>query len=151
MVVVDPPAHAHLEALLARSPAGGGPGWAHLAWGEDELRFALRVHEWDLALRAPLTTVYRALRGVGRVADEALEAVLRGDGPQPRSPALAGRLVRVLAELGLVRVERQGLALSVVEASERTTLERSAAYRAYERRLEDGRRYLTTSGIRAAA
>ena len=34
--------------------------------------------------------------------------MLSGDGAQPRSAALAGRLVRVLAELGLVVLEREG-------------------------------------------
>ena len=66
-----------------------------------------------------------------------------GTVPQPRSAALAGRLVRVLAELGLVDLEREGPALTVAEPPERTALERSAAFRAYQRRLEDGLRFLT--------
>src|SRR5215218_918490 len=82
---------------------------------------------------------------------EACEAVLRGEGPHPRSGALAGRLVRVLSELQLVDLDRDGPALTVAEAPARTALERSAAFRAYQRRLEDGSRFLTSTPIRAAA
>jgi single-stranded-DNA-specific exonuclease len=148
VVAVDPPARAScLDALVRPSDVHR----AHLAWGEPELGFAVRIHQWDFALRDPLTVLYRALRGTGEVGGEALEAVLRGEGPQPRSAALAGRLVRVLSELDLVVLDREGQALTVTEAPARTALERSAAYRAYHRRLEDGFRYLTTDTIPQAA
>jgi len=112
----------------------------------------LHIHEWDFALRDPLTAAYRALRELGTAAGEACETVLRGEGPQPRSAALAGRLVRVLTELGLVSFNSEGPALTAVESPQRTALERSPAYRAYQRRLEDGRRYLnSTRTTRAAA
>ena len=71
--------------------------------------------------------------------------MLRGEGPQPRSAALAGRLVRVLTELGLVALDREGPALEVAESPQRTALEHSAAFTAYQRRFEDGRQYLTSS------
>ena len=77
--------------------------------------------------------------------------MLRGEGPQPRSGALAGRLVRVLTELDLVNLDREGQALRLTEAPARTSLERSMAHRAYTRRLEDGLRYLTTDTMRRAA
>ena len=141
VVALDPPAHAHLHDLLEHLP---GRGWAHLAWGEAELGFARRIHEWDYALRAPLVAVYRALREAGGATGEACEAMLAGDGAQPRSAALAGRLVRVLAELGLVALDRNGPALTVAEPAERTALDQSAAFRAYDRRLQDGLTYLTT-------
>jgi single-stranded-DNA-specific exonuclease len=144
IVVVDPPAGPALDHL-------SGQGWTHLAWGEPELGFARRIHQWDYALRDPLKAVYRALRECRHSGGEACEALLRGEGPQPRSAALAGRLVRVLAELDLVDFDREGPALRAVEAPERTALERSAAYRAYHRRLEDGLRFLTSSPIPAAA
>ena len=128
-----------------------GEGWTHLAWGEPELRFAARIHQWDFALREPLAAVYRALRAARHASGEACETVLRGEGPQPRSGALAGRLVRVLAELDLVVLDREGPALRAAEAPARTALERSAAFRAYQQRLEDGLRYLTSDPIRAAA
>ena len=124
---------------------------AHLAWGEPELGFAQRIHQWDFALRDPLKTLYRALRGTGDVSGEALEAVLRGEGPQPRSAALAGRLVRVLSELDLAALDREGQALRLTESPRRTVLEHSPAFRAYHRRLEDGLRYLTSQPIPQAA
>ena len=67
--------------------------------------------------------------------------MLRGDGPQPRSAALAGRLVRVLSELGLVDLDREGPALDGGRRRARTSLERSPAFRAYQQRLEDGLRF----------
>ena len=82
---------------------------------------------------------------------EAFEAVLRGEGSQPRSAALAGRLVRVFTELDLVVLDREGPALRIVGQPARTALERSAAFRAYHRRLEDGRRYLSSDTHRQAA
>jgi single-stranded-DNA-specific exonuclease len=148
LVAIDPPAHRHLHDLLVHA---SGTGWTHLAWGEAELRFAQRIHQWDYALREPLAAVFRALRGARQTGGEALEAVLRGEGPQPRSAALAGRLVRILTELELAVLDREGPALTVAEAPARTALEHSAAYRAYHLRLEDGLRYLTSAPSRAAA
>jgi single-stranded-DNA-specific exonuclease len=149
VVAIDPPAQAHLHGLLERP---SGEAFTHLAWGDAELGFARRIHEWDFALRVPLTELYRRLRQEGEVRGEAWEAVLTGEGPQPRSPALAGRLLRVLAELDLVALERGAEpALRIVEAPARTALEASAAFRAYHRRLEDGLSYLTSHSIRAAA
>ncbi|HET8952963.1 MAG TPA: single-stranded-DNA-specific exonuclease RecJ [Solirubrobacteraceae bacterium] len=144
VVAVDPPTRPGLDHL-------SGQGWTHVAWGEPELQFAARIHQWDFALRDPLAAVYRALRAARSTGGEACEALLRGEGPQPRSAALAGRLVRVLSELGLVDFDREGPALRAVEAPERTALERSAAFRAYHRRLEDGLRFLTSSPIPIAA
>jgi single-stranded-DNA-specific exonuclease len=146
VVAIDPPAGPALDHL-------SGQGWTHLAWGEPELQFAARIHQWDFALRDPLAAVYRALRAGGWavIGGEACEGLLRGEGPQPRSAALAGRLVRVLSELSLVDFDREGPALRAVEAPERTALERSAAFRAYHRRLEDGLRFLSSSPIQAAA
>jgi single-stranded-DNA-specific exonuclease len=148
VVAVDPPPHAHLRALLERP---SGEAWAHLAWGEPELRFARRIHEWDFALREPLVALYRRLRRDGEASGEACEAVLAGEGPQPRSPALAGRLVRVLTELDLIALDRNGPALRIVEPPARTALESSAAFRAYHRRLQDGLTYLSTPPIRSMA
>jgi len=144
VVAIDPPA----RGLPAQVP---GYGWIHLAWGTAELDFSRHIHEWDFALREPLTATYRALRAAGTAGGEACETLLRGEGPQPRSAALAGRLVRVLTELGLVARGEESLALTVTESPRRTALERSAAYRAYQRRLEDGRRFLTSSDMTRAA
>ena len=59
VVAVDPPAR---DGLLEHLP---GTGWTHLAWGPAELSFAQRIHQWDYALRAPLTDLYRAIRAAG--------------------------------------------------------------------------------------
>jgi single-stranded-DNA-specific exonuclease len=144
VVVVDPPP----RPLLAHP---SGEGWTHLAWGTPELDFAVRIHEWDFNLRDPLTAVYRALRAEKVARGEAGETLLRGDGPQPRSAALAGRLVRVLTELGLVSFDRGVLALEVVDRPQRTALERSAAFMAYQQRFEDGQQYLISSNPRRQA
>jgi hypothetical protein len=67
----------------------------------------------------------------------------------PRPAALAGRILRVLAELQLVSLDPIGRALTVPPA-ERTTLELSTAFRAYQQRYEDGRRFLSEVTARAA-
>ncbi|MGI8730136.1 MAG: hypothetical protein ACR2LK_09145, partial [Solirubrobacteraceae bacterium] len=85
-------------------------------------------------------------RAAGGAAGEELEALLRGDPQKPRPAALAGRLLRVLAELRLVSLDPDSRTVTV-PAAERTALERSAAFRAYQRRYEDGRTYL--SGVTA--
>jgi len=139
VVMIDPPA----------GPVRTLGAMTHMAWGEPELRFAEQIHERQYALRAQLTVTYRALRAAGGTAGEELEALLRGDPQKPRPAALAGRLLRVLAELGLVSLDPDMRTVSV-PAAERTALERSEAYRAYQRQYEDGRRYLTGVTAKAA-
>ncbi len=139
VVLLDPPA----------GPARRHGKITHLAWGPAELRFAEQIHEWQYDLRASLTATYRALRDAGGAAGEELEALLRGDPQSPRPPALAGRVVRVLAELHLVSLDPDSRTLAVPVA-QRTALERSAAFRAYQQRLEDGRRWLTLQTAKAA-
>jgi len=147
VVALDPPAH---PALLDQLEHLAGPGFAHLAWGEPELRFADAMHAWEYTLREPLEAVYRTLRQAGGRQGAGCEAVLRGAGREPHTPAMAGRLVRVLTELDLAVLDRSALGLELAGAPTRTSLERSEAFIAYRRRLEDGRRWLTTSTARAA-
>ena len=61
-----------------------------------------------------LEAVYRALRAAPELAGEPLAALLRGAAAPSRTGALAGRLLRVLEELGLVVVERAPLAVRLV-------------------------------------
>jgi single-stranded-DNA-specific exonuclease len=139
LVALDPPAceaHAGLLEL--------GSGFTHLAWGDAELRFAQQMHELEYGLRASLVALYRALRARERVAGEELEHLLRGEGPHGRPARLAARLIKVLAELGLVSLDPGLLALAVASL-EPTALDRSPAYRAYAKRYEDGRRFLHSS------
>jgi single-stranded-DNA-specific exonuclease len=145
LVALDPPSHAGLHALLA-----SGAGFAHLAWGQPELRFAEQMHELEYGLRTSLVSLYRALRDRRRVAGEELGHLLRGEGPHGRSAALAARLVRILAELELVSLDRDLPALAIAAAAP-TALERSPSYRVYAERYEDGRRYLSSANQRRSA
>ena len=139
VVMLDPPA----------GPLRTYGAMTHLAWGPPELRFAAQIHEREYALRASLTATYRALRAAGAAAGEELETLLRGDAMTPRPAALAGRVLRVLAELHLVSLDPDSMTVTVPSA-ERTALERSAAFRAYQQRYEDGRRFLSEVTARAA-
>jgi single-stranded-DNA-specific exonuclease len=146
LIALDPPAHRHQANLLEATGVGG---FTHLAWGEPELRFALHINEREYGLRAALAALYRTLRDRDGAAGEELETVLRADPDRPRSPALAGRLLRVLVELRLVSLDRERAAVRLTAAG-RTALERSPAFRAYEHRREDGQRYLSRATARAA-
>ena len=125
-------------------------GYLHLSWGEPELRFAQQMHELEYGLRASLVSLYRGLRELGRAAGGELERLLRGDGPHGRPARLAGRLIRVLAELELVSLDRDLPALAIAGAAP-TALERSPAFRVYAQRYEDGRQYLNSEKARASA
>jgi single-stranded-DNA-specific exonuclease len=133
LVALDPPAEPAHEVLLQDGSHGR---MVHLAWGEPELAFSVHVHERDLDLRQPLRALYPALRdrGASALADVA--------------PLVAGRALRVLCELGLVRVD--GERIDVPSPPGRTELERSPSFVAYQRRLEEGRRWLSRATRRAA-
>ncbi len=139
LVALDPPAGSDGRAALDL-----GGGFTHLAWGAPELRFAQQMHELEYGLRASLVALYRSLRLRGRETGEELEHLLRGDGPHGRPARLAARLIRVLAELGLVSLDRDLPALAIVGAAP-TALERSPAYRVYAQRYEEGRRFLSSA------
>jgi hypothetical protein len=108
------------------------------------------MHELEYGLRTSLVSLYRALRLRRRVVGGELERLLRGDGPHGRPARLAGRLIKVLAELELVSLDRALPALAIA-GLEPTRLERSRAYRAYGQRYEDGRRFLSSANRRASA
>jgi single-stranded-DNA-specific exonuclease len=139
VVMLDPPA----------GPLRTCGAMTHLTWGPPELRFAAQIHEREYALRASLTATYRALRAAGEAGGEELETLLRGDAKTPRPAALAGRVLRVLAELGLVSLDPDTRTVTVPSA-ERTALERSEAFRAYQQRYEDGRTFLSEVTAKAA-
>jgi single-stranded-DNA-specific exonuclease len=143
VVLVDPPAFPHLELLAARSPADG-KGYLHPAWSEPERRFALASLEDRFARRPVIAAVFRDLRAAGGdLGGEELYEALRGSGPHPRSPEGAARCFAVLAELGLLRgTPDRGRGSVGVVSSEGTDLERSEAYRAYDARYQEGRRFL---------
>jgi single-stranded-DNA-specific exonuclease len=149
IVLLDPPSD---ERALELALAGEGPP-VRLGWSATELRFALYIHDQEFALRAPLAACYRTLRDRGGAAGRDLEAVLRGDESRPRPPELAGRLLAVLTQLGLVELDRERATALVRPPGgrRRATLEDSPAYREYRRRHEDGLRYLGSRTSKAAA
>ena len=142
LVVIDPLPFAHLEALV-----GAGAGWLHRVDGRAEAEFALHVHADEWPSRSSLAALYRELiaAGSGGVGGEAARALLcGGERAHPRSPETAARWSRVLVELGLVawNGSRPNRSLGAVSSSG-TELERSAAYVAYRRCSEEGRRFLS--------
>jgi single-stranded-DNA-specific exonuclease len=129
VVALDPPAADTQAALIDERFT--------LVWGEAETAYALRAHEAGYDLRPVAGAVYRALR------DAPLAAAVAA----APAPAAAGRALRVLAELGLVRVDTRGASLL---PAARTDLERSAAFRAYTTRLAEGRARLAEGRARVA-
>jgi single-stranded-DNA-specific exonuclease len=141
VVLVDPPPDALLASLASRAAERGG--YLHRAWGEAEWRFALAALGEQLARRPTLIAAFRDLRDAGPVGGEALRGALRGSGRHPRGPETAARCFRVLEELGLVQGTPAAAGGEVgVVSSDGTELERSAAFRAYGARHEEGRQYL---------
>jgi single-stranded-DNA-specific exonuclease len=145
VVALDPPAGASGERALRC-----GDGIVTLAWGEPELHFARRLHKHEYALRDSLISLYRGLRAKQRAEGPDLERLLRGEGAPGRSARLAGRLVRVLSELDLARLERDPPALAILDHAP-TELHRSAAFRFYSQMYEDGQRYLNSANHRVGA
>ena len=125
-----PAAHAHLRALAEAAarrrldpPRLGRRGARARA---PRARLGARPAP---AARRPLPRAPR--RPAARRATRSC-ATLRGTAPQPRSGALIGRLLRVLAELELVARDAGAARRSTVPApAGRTELERSPAFRAY--------------------
>jgi single-stranded-DNA-specific exonuclease len=139
LVALDPPPSAAGEAVLVSAPADG---FAHQAWGEPEVAFALAAAQAELDLRPALTGFYRALRDARETAGDDLKALLVGDGRYPRTPTHCARLMRVFVELGLVEYgERRCTVVQGVRAE----LERSPTYIHCQEQLALARRYLATA------
>jgi single-stranded-DNA-specific exonuclease len=136
LVALDPPMHPDQEALLLAGEVGQ---MAHLAWGEPELRYCRDVLDRDLALRPSLVETYRALRD-GSSLDAAL-------GQRPA--AVAGRLLAVLHELGLVELDGEGAV--TVPPAQQTELERSPAFRAAAQRHAEATAWLISESTTAQA
>jgi hypothetical protein len=94
------------------------------------------------AVRSSAPVTAGAATSSGPVSGDALAGIRRGAGAQPRSGTVAGRLLRVLSELGLIALAADPLAVTVPQAAGRTELERSPAFRAYSQRLRDGLAFL---------
>jgi single-stranded-DNA-specific exonuclease len=148
VVALDPPASDAQAALVDERFT--------LAWGDAEAEYALRAHEAAYDLRPAAAAVYRTLRAAAPALDATPGAAAgptpslggapgAAAGPTPSlaaavdaapSPAAAGRALRVLDELGLVRVDGASVTLP---PARRTELDASAAFRAYTTRLAEGR------------
>jgi single-stranded-DNA-specific exonuclease len=148
VILVDPPSSERQERLASGpvdgwSAGGGHPGYLHLAWGERDVAAALSVLDEQLARRPALIGLFRDLRDAGAAGGETLLEALRGSGPHPRSPEAAARCFRVLSDLELVHGDPEaGDGTVGVVSSEGTELERSAAFRAYGDRHQEGVRFL---------
>jgi single-stranded-DNA-specific exonuclease len=147
---LDPPQGPHMLDTL-REQGGESPCFIHLGWGAAEVELAGMALEQDYGLRAPLTAIYRALAALPPSQNDALEALLAGDGRHPRPPALVGRCLRVLVELHLVELERSGATVRCEligrdRSSGRVELERSEAFRACAALHREGMRFLTEQG-----
>jgi single-stranded-DNA-specific exonuclease len=148
---LDPPAHSATSEALRRS-AGDETAFMHLGFGPAEVEFAACVLAHEYALRPQLESVYRALAGLGTEGAEVSRALLEGEGRHPRSPAAAGRCLRVLEELSLARFDRSGGTLRCrVTNSGRAGLERSRTFRACAEAAEEGNRFLQTATRAATA
>ena len=153
VVALDPPPTAEGEGLLAALPCRGGVGFAHLAWGVPEAEFALAIARTELDLRPALAEAFRGVRAAQIVRGRELMSLLVGSAAHPSSPAVAGRLIRILVELRLVSYEATAGSVPVcraLEATERTELERSHAFREYGKRLGATYSYLASCCSREA-
>jgi single-stranded-DNA-specific exonuclease len=144
LVLVDPPPSAHLGRLAELGP-GDRAGYLHRAWGEQERGFAMRVIEDEYGMRRPLRAVFRGLHKAEAAEGPELRQALAGGGEHLQGPELAARCVRVLHELELIvwHASSRERSLRVV-SSKHTDLVRSAAFRAYSARFEEGKRYLAS-------
>ena len=141
VVLVDPPSSAWLEEIASRPSPDGG--YLHAAWSEADLAPATSILGDQFARRPVLVAVFRDLREVGEAGGEELRSALEGGDRRPRGPEAAARCVRVLSELGLVQGGADGGDGTIgVVSSVSTDLERSAAYRAYGARHQEGIRFL---------
>jgi single-stranded-DNA-specific exonuclease len=162
ILVLDPPVADTQAALIDERFT--------LAWGEAEAAYARRAHEAGYDLRPVAAAVYRTLREATAlegaaaapeaVAPDADAAAPDAEAAAPGaaaladavaaapSPAAAGRALRVLEELALIRIDGTTAALP---AAKRTDLDCSTAFRAYATRLAEGRARLGAAAIVQAA
>jgi single-stranded-DNA-specific exonuclease len=142
VVLVDPPP-SEADVLRAELPLEDGSGFLHLLWTDAEREFAAEASAEQWPAREAVAATFRALRELDEVGGEDLRKALAGTGAHPLCPEACARRFRVLAELGLVQGETEGGAGVIrVVSSERTDLQRSAAFRAYSERLSEAQQYL---------
>jgi single-stranded-DNA-specific exonuclease len=143
VVLVDPPRNAEDELRTGLSRPDGAAGFLHLLWTDAEVGFASKVLAEQWPSRDTVAAAFRAVRVQGEGSGEDLRQALAGRGRHPLCPEACARRFRVLCELGLLQGAPEGGA-GIVRAvsSERTDLQRSAAFRAYSERLSEAQRFL---------
>lgn len=142
VVLVDPPP-SEADELRAELPHEEGPGFLHPLWTDAEREFAAKASAEQWPAREEVAAAFRVLRELGEISGSDLRQALTGKGSHPLCPEACARRFRILTELGLVQGEPEGGAGVVrVVSSERTDLQRSAAFRAYSERLSEAQRYL---------
>ena len=142
VVVIDPPPSEALEELASTSATAGG--YLHLCWGRPELELSERLLSREWELRGAIGEIWRGLAEAGGEAEGfALRELLEGSAGYGRTPEVAARCVRVLAELGLCEwTPDRGAGTLRVLSSEKTDLGRSRAYGACLARNQEAIRFL---------
>ena len=143
VVLVDPPRNAEDELRAGLPCADSRAGFIHLLWTAAEIDFATKALAEQLPSRDTVAAAFRAMKEEGECGGQGLRNALAGAGRYPLCPEACARRFRVLSELGLAQGEPEGGAGVVrVVSSERTDLQRSAAFRAYGERLSEAQRFL---------
>lgn len=132
-VLVEPPPAPSFAAFVA--------GRVTIAWNEAAAR-RTAARGGDLLVDRPhVIAAYKAIRDAGTLPANTLREALAAVTPSAR---LAGRAVRSLEEIDVVRIQRDGEtveAMSVVESA-KTELDRSSTFRSYISLREESRRWL---------
>ncbi len=152
VVLADPAPHPVMESLVS-----AGDGYLHMLASKREL--SLGAIAAALPDRKALASAYRAIREPGAPLEPAgLRVALCGTGGAGRSPEACGLAIRALAEIGVVRVARNGSAFSVEAVSSvRGDLSSSMSFRLIEKANEECVRFLnhperlSSSPLEAAA
>ncbi|HEX5593964.1 MAG TPA: single-stranded-DNA-specific exonuclease RecJ [Solirubrobacterales bacterium] len=143
VVLVDPPRSALDEVRAGLPCAEGQPGFLHVLWGDAEREFAGKALAEQWPGREAIASSFRALRELGEARGEQLREALAGEGRYPLCPEACARRFRVLSELGLLQGAPEGGAGVVrVVSSEKTDLQRAAAFRAYGEQFSEAQRFL---------
>lgn len=147
VVVIDPAPSARLEAL-----AGAGSGYLHVLAEAADARLAERALGLAYPSRTALGDAWRALgaAGEGTVRVHAWRAALRGR--HQRAPEAVARILRVLAEVGVVRDAGSGVDRTLeVVSSVRGELDRSQSFVAYRDTYEECLRFLSRSEAQSSS
>ncbi len=145
VVLADPAPEPRVEAV-ALAAARRAAGHAHVLSSHEDPALSLRALELSFPSRAALGPVYRELRdrAARPLGLEAVRGAVEAGGAEVRSPEWCGRAIRILAEIGVVRLagSRAAPMLEVV-SSVRGELERSPSFAANQKAHEECVRFLT--------